>query len=166
MGELCPIPRIVDSSVAKTDATTSRIDEEKREEPTLRVMKRVPSAVQAEVAMEVAVEPFDERTATVILNLPPLEQMWSMRSEEVPQSKTSEEIVKDLTLNEEILEQVVAQVEETVVDIPKVPSPPTEKEVRPEAGKKVVKEESRGSIVSSSDFLQYSVTSLLKYLDK
>lgn len=59
--------------------------------------------------------------------------MRSMDSEEVPELKTSEEIVKDLTLSEEILEQVVVQVEVIVVDIHEIPSSPLEEEVRPEA---------------------------------
>ncbi|OAE19347.1 hypothetical protein AXG93_3548s1000 [Marchantia polymorpha subsp. ruderalis] len=54
--------------------------------------------------------------------------MRSMDSEEVPELKTSEEIVKDLTLSEEILEQVVVQVEVIVVDIHEIPSSPLEEE--------------------------------------
>lgn len=156
-----------DSSVAKTDAAASTIDEEKREVRTLRALEGGPSEVQAEVSMEVAVEPSEERTATVCLSLLPSEQTRSMGSEKVPQPKTSEELARNLTLSKEILEQIVTRVDETVVDAPEFPSPPPpEGEVRPEAEKKVMEEEPRESIVSFLDFLQYSVTPLLKYLDK
>lgn len=40
-----------------------------------------------------------------------------MRSEYVPQPKTSEELVKELTLSDEILEQIVAHVGRTMGDI-------------------------------------------------
>ncbi|OAE31316.1 hypothetical protein AXG93_1962s1730 [Marchantia polymorpha subsp. ruderalis] len=125
-----------ESSVAKSDAAASTTDEEKREKPTLWIVEGVPSGVQAEVLMEVAVEPSEERTAIVSLSLPPLEQTRSMGSDEVLQPKTSEELPKDLTLNEEILEQVVAQVGGLVVDAPEFHCPhrlkkrQEEKEVR------------------------------------
>lgn len=61
----------------------------------------------------------------------------------------------------------MAQVGGTLVEIPKIASPPPpEEEVRSEAEKKVVEEESRELVVSFLDFMQYSVTSLLKYIDK
>lgn len=88
--------------------------------------------VHAEVLTELAVESLEERTKTVSLNLPPSEQTRSMGSEKVAQPKSSEEMARDLTLNEEILEQVVSQVGGTVVDIPEIPSPPPlVEEVRP-----------------------------------
>ncbi|OAE27770.1 hypothetical protein AXG93_1669s1080 [Marchantia polymorpha subsp. ruderalis] len=63
--------------------------------------------------------------------------------------------------------EVMAQVGGTLVEIPKIASPPPpEEEVRSEAEKKVVEEESRELVVSFLDFMQYSVTSLLKYIDK
>lgn len=79
-----------DSSVAKTDAAASTTDEEKREEPTLWALEGGPSAIQAEVLMEVAVKTSEERIETVSLSLPPSEQTRSMGSEEVPQPKTNE----------------------------------------------------------------------------
>ncbi|OAE22923.1 hypothetical protein AXG93_3292s1000 [Marchantia polymorpha subsp. ruderalis] len=91
------------------DATASTTDEEKREEPTIRIAEGGPSAIQAEVSMEPAVEPSEERMETVSPSPPSLEQSRSMGSEEVPQSKSSEEMARDLTLSEEILEQVVTQ---------------------------------------------------------
>lgn len=130
------------SSVAKSKAATSTKDKEMREEPTLRAEEEGPSGVQAEVPMEVAVEHLEERTETVSPSLPPLEWMQPMENEEVPQPKTSEELVKELTLSEEILEEVVAQVDGTVVDDPEIPSPPPhEEEVRPEVKKKASEEE-------------------------
>lgn len=42
----------------------------------------------------------------------------------IPQPKTSEELAKELTLSEEILEQIVAQVTWTVGDIIDIPAPP------------------------------------------
>lgn len=76
-----------------------------------------------------------------------------MESEEVPQPKTNEEMVKDLTLYEEIFEQVLAQVGGTVINIPEIPLPPPKKEVKLEAEKKVVEEEPRESVDSFPDFL-------------
>lgn len=73
--------------------------------------------------------------------------------------------MKELTLNDEILEQVVAQVEEMVVDAADItlPSSPTE-DVRPEEEKKTSKEESKVVDITFPDFLQDSVVPLLKYL--
>ncbi|OAE21423.1 hypothetical protein AXG93_3954s1130 [Marchantia polymorpha subsp. ruderalis] len=45
-------------------------------------------------------------------------------------------MVKDLTLYEEIFEQVLAQVGGTVINIPEIPLPPPKKEVKLEAEKK------------------------------
>lgn len=139
-----------ESCVAKSVAAASTTDEEKREELTLRAVEEVPSGVQVEVPMEVAVESSKERTVTVSLSLPPSEQMRSMESEEVPWPKTSEELAKELTLTEEIIEKVVAQVDGTMVDVSEIPSaPPHEKEVRFKAEKKVSEEEPRESVVSN-----------------
>ncbi|OAE24750.1 hypothetical protein AXG93_1800s1010 [Marchantia polymorpha subsp. ruderalis] len=62
---------------------------------------------------------------------------------------------------------VVAQVGGTVIDAPEIPSPPPlEEEVRPKVKKKVLKEEPKELVVSFLDFLQDSIVSLLKYLDR
>ncbi|OAE21222.1 hypothetical protein AXG93_3833s1000 [Marchantia polymorpha subsp. ruderalis] len=74
--------------------------------------------------MEIEVKPSEESMATVSLSLSPSERMQPMEREEVPQLKTSKELAKELTLSEEILEQVVPQVGGTVVDSPEVSSPP------------------------------------------
>ncbi|OAE29337.1 hypothetical protein AXG93_3102s1640 [Marchantia polymorpha subsp. ruderalis] len=94
------------------------------------------------------------------------ERTRSVGSEEVPQPKTSEELAKELTLSEEILEQVVAHVGGTVVDATDIPLPPSPvKDVRPEVEKKISEEKSKGVDVTFPDFLQDSVVPLLKYLD-
>ncbi|OAE32413.1 hypothetical protein AXG93_3671s1320 [Marchantia polymorpha subsp. ruderalis] len=90
-----------------------------------------------------------------------------MGSEDVPQPKTSEELVKELTLSEEILEQIVAQVGGTAVDATDIPvPPPPEEEVRSKVEKKTLEEEPKELEVAFPDFVQDSVVPLLKYLDK
>ncbi|OAE19473.1 hypothetical protein AXG93_1040s1370 [Marchantia polymorpha subsp. ruderalis] len=98
-----------ESSVAKSDATASTTDKEMREEPTLRAEEGVSLEVRNKTPIKVKVEPLEERTATVSPSLPLSERMQSMKGEEVPQPKTSEELAKELTLSEDILKQVVAQ---------------------------------------------------------
>lgn len=93
-----------ESSVAKSDVAASKTDEEKREEPTLQAVEGRPSGIQVEVPMEEVAEPSEEWMVTVNPNLPPSEQMRSMKTKEVTQPKTSEELAKKLTLSEEILE--------------------------------------------------------------
>ncbi|OAE18893.1 hypothetical protein AXG93_2795s1010 [Marchantia polymorpha subsp. ruderalis] len=160
---------VLDSSnsiVAKTDAAASTTVKEKKDEPILQVLEGGPLAVQAEILMEVAVEPSEERTETASLNLPPQEQTRSVESEEVLQPKTSGELVKELMLREEILEQAVAHVGGMVVDTTDIPLPPSlEEEIRPEVEKKT-SEEPKKLDVTFPYFLQDSVASLLKYLDK
>ncbi|OAE27500.1 hypothetical protein AXG93_3439s1010 [Marchantia polymorpha subsp. ruderalis] len=131
-----------DSSVAKTDAAALTTDEEKNKEHTLQALEGETSAVQVEAPMEVVVEPLEESTEIASLSFSPSEQTWSMGSEEVPKSKSSEEMAEDLTLSEEMFEQVVAQVSGTVVEVLEIPSPPPlEEEVRPEVEKKVLEKE-------------------------
>ncbi|OAE30773.1 hypothetical protein AXG93_4876s1140 [Marchantia polymorpha subsp. ruderalis] len=90
----------------------------------------------------------------------------SHRTTKVPQPKTSEELVKELILSEEILEQVVAQVGGTVVDADDITLPSSHVEdVRPEVEKKTSEYESKGVEVTFPDFLHDSVVPLLKYLD-
>lgn len=65
------------------------------------------------------------------------ERTRSARSEETPQPKRDKELVKELTLSEEILEQVVTQVGGTEIESADVTLPPTPVEdVRPEDEKK------------------------------
>ncbi|OAE30808.1 hypothetical protein AXG93_857s1100 [Marchantia polymorpha subsp. ruderalis] len=86
-----------------------------------------------------------------------------LERKEAPQPKTSEELAEELTLNEEILEQVVAQVEGTVVESLEIASPPPPEEaVRSEIEEK---KELKELVVSFPDFLHDSNISLLKYLD-
>lgn len=107
-----------------------------------------------------------EGTETVSSNSLSSERTRFVDSEEVPQPKTSEELVKELTLSEEILEHVVVQVGGTVVDAADVtlPSSPVE-DVRPEEEKKTSEEELKGVDVAFPDFLHVSVVPLFKYLD-
>ncbi|OAE30516.1 hypothetical protein AXG93_2862s1000 [Marchantia polymorpha subsp. ruderalis] len=138
-----------------------------RKEMTFWAKEGGPSGIQAEVSMEVTVELSEERMTTVSPSLPPSERMQSMESEEVPQPKTSEELAKELTLSEEILEHVVAQVGGTIVDAPEISSPPSpEEEVRLKVKKKASKEKPKELVVSYPDFLQDSVVPLLMYLDR
>lgn len=117
--------------------------------------------------MEEEVEPLEERTATVSPSLPPLERMQPSVREEIPQSKASKELAKELTLSEEILEQVVAHVGRTVLDSLEIPSPSSSEEViGPEVEEKAAEVESKELVVSFPNFLQDSVVSLLMYLDE
>ncbi|OAE22653.1 hypothetical protein AXG93_328s1050 [Marchantia polymorpha subsp. ruderalis] len=112
--------------------------------------------------MEEEVEPLEERTATVSPSLPPLERMQPSVREEIPQSKASKELAKELTLSEEILEQVVAHVGRTVLDSLEIPSPSSSEEViGPEVEEKAAEVESKELVVSFPNFLQDSVVSLL-----
>lgn len=106
-----------DSSVEKTVAAAIATAEDTIDEPTLEVMEEGPSAVSIEVLKDVAVEPSEERTETASPSFLSSEQMRSMRNKDIPQPKTSEELVKELTKSEAILEQIVAQVGGTVGNI-------------------------------------------------
>ncbi|OAE30803.1 hypothetical protein AXG93_857s1040 [Marchantia polymorpha subsp. ruderalis] len=82
-------------------------------------------------------------------------------------SATSEELAKELTLSEAILEQIVAQVGGTVGDITEIPvPPPPEEEVRSEVVEKTSEERTKALEIAFLDFLQDSVVPSLKYLDK
>ncbi|OAE18216.1 hypothetical protein AXG93_3354s1040 [Marchantia polymorpha subsp. ruderalis] len=76
----------------------------------------VPSGVLIEVPANAPAEPLKKETEIVSPNSLSSERTRSAGSEEIPHSKTSEELVKELTLSDEILEQVVAQVRGTVVE--------------------------------------------------
>ncbi|OAE23962.1 hypothetical protein AXG93_2836s1020 [Marchantia polymorpha subsp. ruderalis] len=69
-----------------------------------------PVAVLIKVPADGTVEPLKEGTEMVSPNSLSLERTRSAGSEEVLKPKTSEELVKELTLSDEILEQVVAQI--------------------------------------------------------
>ncbi|OAE23683.1 hypothetical protein AXG93_4520s1060 [Marchantia polymorpha subsp. ruderalis] len=103
-----------DSSVEKTVAAAIATAEDTIDEPTLEVMEEGPSAVSIEVLKDVAVEPSEERSETASLSFLSSEQMRSMRNKDIPQPKTSEELVKELTKSEAILEQIVAQLKTAV----------------------------------------------------
>ncbi|OAE30426.1 hypothetical protein AXG93_3483s1180 [Marchantia polymorpha subsp. ruderalis] len=90
----------------------------------------------------------------------------SVGSEDISQPKTNEELVKELTLSEAILEQIVADVEVTVGDILEIPEPPPPKEeVRSEVATKTSKEEPKALEIVFPDILQDSIVPFLKYLD-
>ncbi|OAE24506.1 hypothetical protein AXG93_2194s1000 [Marchantia polymorpha subsp. ruderalis] len=111
-------------------------------------------------------QPLKEGIEIVSPNSLSLERARSTGSEGTPHPKTSEELIKELTLSDEVLEQVVAQVGGTVVDATDIAllSPPVE-EVRPEEETKTSEEEPKELVVSFSDFLQDSVVPLLKYFN-
>ncbi|OAE22287.1 hypothetical protein AXG93_2775s1000 [Marchantia polymorpha subsp. ruderalis] len=79
--------------------------------------------------------------------------------------RLKKELVKELTLSDKVLEQIVAQDGGTVVDASDsaLPSSPTG-EVRLAEETKTLQEEPKELIVSFPDFLQDSVVPLLKYL--
>ncbi|OAE30309.1 hypothetical protein AXG93_4201s1080 [Marchantia polymorpha subsp. ruderalis] len=58
----------------------------------------------------------------------PSEAKEESKFEEVPQPKSSEEMARDLTLSEDILKQVVAQVGGLVVEVLEIASPPSPEE--------------------------------------
>lgn len=138
----------------KTDASTLATDEDKNNEPTLQVLEGAPSAVPAKVLTEVIGEPLEERTETTSPSFLSSEQTRSMGSEDVPQPKTSEELAKKLTLSEEILEQIVAQVGGTVGDITDISvSPSPEEEVKFEVAEKTSEERPKELEIAFPDFL-------------
>ncbi|OAE32748.1 hypothetical protein AXG93_512s1010 [Marchantia polymorpha subsp. ruderalis] len=125
-----------------------------------------PSEVLIEVPADASAEPLKEEMEIVRPNSLSSERTRSAGSEETPHPKTSEELVKELTLSDKVLAQVVAQVGGTVVDATNIalPSSPAE-EVRSAEETKTLEEEPKELIVSFLDFLQDSVVPVLKYLD-
>ncbi|OAE23091.1 hypothetical protein AXG93_2590s1010 [Marchantia polymorpha subsp. ruderalis] len=88
-------------------------------------------------------------------------------SEDILQPKSSEELVKELTLSEAILEQIVAEIGGIVGNITEFPKPPSpEEEVRSEVATKTSEEGPKTLEIDFPDFLLDSVVPLLKYLDK
>ncbi|OAE22374.1 hypothetical protein AXG93_2318s1210 [Marchantia polymorpha subsp. ruderalis] len=160
---------VLDSSVEKTVAPIVSIPEVAVCESIESVEIEVPSGVPTEVQADVPAEPLKERIEMVSPNSLSSERTRSVGSEdtEEPQPKTNEELVKELTLSDEILEQVFAHVEEMVIDAADIalPSSPVE-DVRPEEEKKTSEEKSKGVEITFPDFLQDSVVPLMKYLDR
>lgn len=83
----------------KTIAAAVVTTEDKIDEPTLQVVKGGTSAVLVEVPRDVAVEPSEERIGTANPSFLSSKQTRFVRSEDIPLSKTSEELVKELTLS-------------------------------------------------------------------
>ncbi|OAE20210.1 hypothetical protein AXG93_1219s1100 [Marchantia polymorpha subsp. ruderalis] len=111
-------------------------------------------------------EPLKEGMERVSPNSLSLDRTQTAGSEGIPHPKKSKELVNELTLSDEVLEQIVAQVGGTVVDDSNsaLSSSPTG-EVRPAKEAKTSQEEPEELVVSFPDFLQDSVVPLLKYLD-
>ncbi|OAE22856.1 hypothetical protein AXG93_3759s1000 [Marchantia polymorpha subsp. ruderalis] len=127
--------------------------EEKRDESTLQVVEEGPSAVPAEVRTEVTVEPSEKRTEICSSSFTSLEQTRFVGSEDVPQRKTNEELAKELTLSEKILEQIVARVGETMGNSMNIlVPPPLEEEVRSEVAKNTSEMKPKKLEVSFPDF--------------
>ncbi|OAE34507.1 hypothetical protein AXG93_1299s1210 [Marchantia polymorpha subsp. ruderalis] len=89
------------SSVAKSDAAASTMDEGKREESTLRVVEGGTSGVQVEVPMEVVAESSEKRTATVggtVVDAPEIPSLSPPQEDVRPEAekKTSEEEPNEL----------------------------------------------------------------------
>ncbi|OAE25794.1 hypothetical protein AXG93_3912s1000 [Marchantia polymorpha subsp. ruderalis] len=141
------------TTVEKTVAPIVKTPEVKAGKSTRPLVIEGPSAVLIKVPADITAEPLKEGTEMVSSNSLSSEQTRSVGSEEVPQPKTSEELVKELTLSEEILKQVVAQVGGTVIDAVDVTSPSSPVEdVRHEVEKKTSEEESKGVEVTVPDF--------------
>lgn len=121
-----------EGSVAMTEGAASTTKKDTRKEVNLRITEARPSRVQNEDPLEKNVEPLRTRTATSSQGLhslerkqPSLEKNETSEKADVPEPKTSEEHAKELTMSEEILEQVVEQiggmvVESRVISLPQV----------------------------------------------
>lgn len=129
------------SSVKKTVAVAIVTTEDVINEPTQQAAEGGPLAVLVEVPTYVVVESLEKRTKTASPSFLSSEQMRSVGSEDITQPKTSEELVKELTLSEAILEQIVAEVGGTVRDITEIPEPPPpEEKVRSKVATKTLEE--------------------------
>ncbi|OAE30810.1 hypothetical protein AXG93_857s1120 [Marchantia polymorpha subsp. ruderalis] len=161
------VTEVLDSSVEKTVAPIVNTPEVAAGESTQPVVSEGPSAVLIEVPTDVTAEPLKEGTEMVSPNSLSSKRTRFVGSEEVPQPKKSEELMKKVTLSEKILEQVVAQVGGTVVFAADVTLPSSlVEDVRLEVETKTSEEELKGVEVTFPDFLQDSVVPLLKYLDR
>ncbi|OAE20309.1 hypothetical protein AXG93_1084s1010 [Marchantia polymorpha subsp. ruderalis] len=128
--------------ILESDRDKELQEEEARVEETTREVAREPICVEVVTAEEIE-EPLEEKAATSGQGLRPLEKEQtssvkrgrSSEKADVPELKHSEEHAKELTLSQEILEQV-EQIEAAVVEFPEIPSPQVnlvkEKELREE----------------------------------
>ncbi|OAE22965.1 hypothetical protein AXG93_1384s1010 [Marchantia polymorpha subsp. ruderalis] len=157
---------VSDSSVEKTVAPIVNTSKVAVGESTRPVEIGGPSGVLIEVPADIPAEPLKEGTELISPISLSSEQTRSARGEETPQLKMNEDLEKESTLSEEILEQVVARIGGTVVEADGItlPTSPVE-EVRPEEEKKASGEDAKVLEVTFPDFLQDSVVPLLKYLD-
>ncbi|OAE26640.1 hypothetical protein AXG93_793s1000 [Marchantia polymorpha subsp. ruderalis] len=118
----------------------------------------VPSEVSIEVPANIPAEPLKPISLSS-------ERTRSAQGEGTPQMKMNEDLEKEFTLSEEILEQVVARVGGTVVEAEGISLPTSPvKEVRTE-GEKTSGEDVKTLEITFPEFLQDSVVPLLKYLD-
>ncbi|OAE22113.1 hypothetical protein AXG93_1175s1230 [Marchantia polymorpha subsp. ruderalis] len=86
-------------------------------------------------------EPSEERTEIASPSFLSSEQTRSVGSDNMLQPKSGEEVAKELTLSEAILEQIVAEVDGTVGNIIEDPDPPPpEEEVKSEIATKTSEE--------------------------
>ncbi|OAE31984.1 hypothetical protein AXG93_4421s1370 [Marchantia polymorpha subsp. ruderalis] len=157
---------VSDSSVEKTVAPIVSAPEVATGKSAQPVEREGSLGVLIKVLAKALTEPSKEGMEIVSLNSMSSERRQTTGSEGIPHPKMSEELVKEVTLSDEVLEQIVAQIGGTVVDASDsaLPSSPTE-EVRPAKETKTSQEESKELVVSFPDFLQDSVVPLLKYLD-
>ncbi|OAE19478.1 hypothetical protein AXG93_1040s1420 [Marchantia polymorpha subsp. ruderalis] len=158
---------VSDSSVEKTMAPIVNTSEVATSEVMRPVEIGVPSEVSIKVPADIPAEPLKEGTELVSPISLSSEQTRSAQGEGTPQMKMNEDLEKEFTLSEEILEQVVARVGGTVVEAEGItlPTSPVE-EVRPEEGEKTSGEDVKTLEITFSEFLHDSVVPLLKYLDE
>ncbi|OAE24678.1 hypothetical protein AXG93_4040s1050 [Marchantia polymorpha subsp. ruderalis] len=157
-----------DSSVEKTVAPimheATSADEERRQ-PVEE--ERSSEVLIIEVPADMPAKPLKEGVEIVSPNSLSSEQTRSVRGEETPRLERNEELVKEPTLSEEILERIVAQIGGTVIEPADATLPPTPvADVRPKDGGKTSGEEVKALEVTFPEFLQDSVVPLLQYLDK
>ncbi|OAE21736.1 hypothetical protein AXG93_1618s1000 [Marchantia polymorpha subsp. ruderalis] len=107
---------VSDSSVEKTMAPIVNTSKVAVGEVTRPVEIGGPSRVSIEVPADIPAEPLKEGTKLISPISLSSEQTRSARGEETPQLKMNEDMEKKSTFSEEILEQVVARIEGTVVE--------------------------------------------------
>ncbi|OAE20127.1 hypothetical protein AXG93_3818s1250 [Marchantia polymorpha subsp. ruderalis] len=112
-----------------SEGIASATAEDAREKVYLWTNEAGPSGVQAQEPLEKDVESSGKKTTTSSQGLRPSERKQSSSEKnessekaDVPESKTSEEYVKELTLSEKILEHVVEQIGGKVVESLEIPS--------------------------------------------
>ncbi|OAE29181.1 hypothetical protein AXG93_1862s1390 [Marchantia polymorpha subsp. ruderalis] len=98
---------VSDSSVEKTIVPIVSTSKVTVGESTQLVEIERPSGVLIEVPADAPAEPLKERMEILSPNSLSSERIRHAGSEETSHSKTSEELVKELTLSDEVLEQVV-----------------------------------------------------------